>query len=78
MPYLYQATLSNFDFRRAPPSERSAGGKGWTREDAQLGAIGEALERYCASIYDPAALYFGPAAGDSRFIEPPEFVLHTE
>jgi ribosomal protein S12 methylthiotransferase accessory factor len=77
-PYLSQAVLSNFDFRRASPSERSAAGKGWTREEAQRGAIGEALERYCASVYDSSGLQFGPATHDTPCIEPSEFVLYAE
>ena len=77
-PYLSLALLSNFDFRRGSASERSAAGKGWTREEAQRGAIGEALERYCASIYDSSRLHFGPATADTPCIEPSEFVLYSK
>jgi ribosomal protein S12 methylthiotransferase accessory factor len=76
-PYLSQAMLSNFDFRKVPPAERSAAGKGWTREEAQKGAIGEALERYCASVYDPSALEFGPAGDGIPSIEPTAFGLYS-
>jgi ribosomal protein S12 methylthiotransferase accessory factor len=51
-PILYHATLSNFDFKKADGSERSAAGKGLTEADAIGGAIGEAVERYCASHVD--------------------------
>lgn len=77
-PFLSQTTLSNFDFRLGSPLERSAAGKGWTREEAHFGAIGEALERYCASVYDNSALQFGPTCADQPFIEPSAFVLYTD
>lgn len=77
-PYLSQAVLSNFDFRKAPAAERSAAGKGWTREQAEGGAIGEALERYCASTYDASALSFQAASGDSSYLEPSAFVLYQD
>src|SRR5689334_22868278 len=51
-PVIYQATGSNFDFRSAEPIDRIASGKGETDADAMHSAIGEALERYCASLYD--------------------------
>jgi ribosomal protein S12 methylthiotransferase accessory factor len=47
-PYLYHARLANFDFRNVEPTERVAAGKGLTRGEAIGGAIGEAVERYCA------------------------------
>src|SRR6516164_6951173 len=53
-PVFYQARLAHFDFRYAKPHERTGVGKGLTKEDAIAGAIGEALERYCASQPDRA------------------------
>jgi ribosomal protein S12 methylthiotransferase accessory factor len=49
LPVICEAGLSNFDFRTAQTVERVSCGKGLTEEDALLGAIGEALERYCAA-----------------------------
>jgi ribosomal protein S12 methylthiotransferase accessory factor len=48
-PTLYFATLSNFDFKKAPAIERGSAGKGLTDSEAIGGAIGEAVERYCAA-----------------------------
>ncbi|HTP86668.1 MAG TPA: YcaO-like family protein [Bryobacteraceae bacterium] len=48
-PILYHALLSNFDFRKAESHARSTAGKGMTDDDAIGGAIGEAIERYCAT-----------------------------
>ncbi len=48
-PILYQAVLSHFDFKRAKFADRVTAGKGATENDAIGGAIGEAIERYCAS-----------------------------
>jgi len=47
-PILYHAVLSNFDFKKAVDGERATAGKGLTDSDAIGGAIGEAIERYCA------------------------------
>ncbi|MGI8857078.1 MAG: TOMM precursor leader peptide-binding protein [Thermomicrobiales bacterium] len=56
-PHVALAVLSNTQFRddwaTAPPSEHTTTGKGWTVEDAQDSAIGEALERYCATLPPP-------------------------
>lgn len=54
-PILYQARLSNFDFRSAEPDERATAGKGESEEEAITGALGEAVERYCAAHYNPGA-----------------------
>lgn len=44
-------------------------GKGATRDEAILGAIGEGIERYCASLWHPAALIRGSPQelGDRAF-----------
>lgn len=52
-PYLFTATLSNFDFRKVDRQERVSAGKGRTEEEARHAAIGEAVERYCAQHWDP-------------------------
>jgi|SRR5579863_3023327 len=79
LPIVYQATLSNFDYRKGGPIERTASGKGRTDDAAMRGAIAEALERYCA--YQPrenAISYSGTAALDAPAIMPEEFVLYSE
>jgi ribosomal protein S12 methylthiotransferase accessory factor len=62
-PHLWTAVLSNFDVRAAPRAERWAAGKGWTEPAAKAAAIGEAVERYCASHWDPAHTFVAPLAG---------------
>ena len=49
LPVIYEGVLSNYDFRKASAPERATCGKGLTEEIAMLGAIGEAIERYCAA-----------------------------
>ena len=77
-PVLCQAILSNYDFHVGDPMDRTASGKGETEADAVLGAIGEALERYCASVFDQrafrktAARDLGPEA-----VRPEDFVLYS-
>jgi ribosomal protein S12 methylthiotransferase accessory factor len=78
-PYLYTATLSNFDFRAVTKTERIAAGKGITREEAIASAIGEATERYCAYHWDPQRTYLAPwSALQSRGISPQSCVLYSE
>src|SRR5690242_14116154 len=48
-PVFHQAVLAHFDFRKARIEERIGVGKGVTDDAARAGAIGEALERYCAA-----------------------------
>lgn len=78
-PYLYTATLSNFDFRVASKVDRIAAGKGITREDAIASAIGEATERYCAYHWDPRRTYLAKW-DDLKFrgISPQSCVLYAE
>lgn len=77
-PILYHAQLSNFDFKKAESHARATAGKGLTDDDAIGGAIGEAIERYCAAH---------PALGsirrarlcdlDAPAISPSECVLYS-
>jgi len=78
-PYLYTATLSNFDFRVASKTDRMAAGKGITREDAIASAIGEATERYCAYHWDPQRTYLTKWRDlECRGINPQSCVLYSE
>jgi len=61
-PFIYQATLSHFDYRNAKASERVQAGKGIAESDAILSAIGEAVERYCAAHFDPSKARVGNRA----------------
>lgn len=77
LPIVYHARLSHFDLRRGEESERSAAGKGRTGEQAMASALGEAVERYCASLYDPSR--FVRASADELAgakVRPAECVLY--
>jgi ribosomal protein S12 methylthiotransferase accessory factor len=77
-PFLYHATLSNFDFRIADKLQRGASGKGCTPTEAIAGAIGEAVERYCASHFDTDQTCSAPwVTVEPDAIAPPEFVLYS-
>jgi ribosomal protein S12 methylthiotransferase accessory factor len=58
------------------------GGAGLTREDARMAAIGEAIERYCSSVYFPDELLLGSRnelADGARAIAPGAIALfHPE
>lgn len=79
LPIIYEGWLSHFDFRKGEPVERGSCGKGLTEEAAMLGAIGEAVEHYCAG--HPAMSELRRAAigsmGDDA-LAPPQFVLYSE
>jgi ribosomal protein S12 methylthiotransferase accessory factor len=78
-PVIYEATLSNFDYRRPGPGERSTSGKGMTETEAATAAIVEALERYCASQRPPGSLVrAAPASLAAPALSPGEFVLYSK
>src|SRR5437763_9230869 len=75
-PFICQATISHFDYRSAKPIERTVAGKGETEHEAIMGAIGEALERYCSSQYPPGSLIQATAGQlGKQGIRPQDFVL---
>src|SRR5262245_36920663 len=61
-PFVYQAEIAAFDFRRGDETSRTGSGKGATEDDAKISAIGEAVERYCTAQPDPHAIFVAPAA----------------
>ena len=78
-PYVYSATLSHFDFRTGKPIERHGSGKGPTEREAMLGAIGEAVERYCASHVPPrGGISASWRSMEGRANPATDFVLYTE
>ena len=77
-PFIYQSEISHFDFRAAKPQDRASAGKGMTEEEAIRGAIGEAIERYCASHFDHSTAVTSPWLPIAdRAVAPPEFVLYS-
>jgi len=81
-PHVALAILPNTQFRddwaALPPSEHTTIGKGWTTEDARRAAIGEALERYCATLPPPPGTFrVAPLATlDCPAIDPEAFGLY--
>jgi ribosomal protein S12 methylthiotransferase accessory factor len=77
---LYEARLSDFDFLgEAAKRTRVGVGKGETEDEAVKGAIGEAIERYCAWQPDYEAILEASAKElGSKAISPPEFVMYSE
>lgn len=77
-PIIYQAEVSHFDFHAAKAQDRASAGKGMSEEEAIRGAIGEAIERYCASHFDRSAAFVSSWETISdRSVTPPEFVLYS-
>ena len=77
LPVIYDACLSHYDFCKAPAVERGSCGKGVTEEDAMLGAVGEAIERYCASHTPLKRMRRARGADLADAIPPTEFVLYS-
>ena len=78
-PIVYHALLSHFDFREGKINERGAAGKGRTDIEAMTGAIGEAVERYCAYHVDTTLLTRARAQELAEsVITPAECVLYSE
>ena len=78
LPYIYDAWLSHFDFRKGDKTERGSCGKGVTEEDAMLGALGEAVERYCSSHPSMKGTCRAPLSQlTGEAIPPVDFVLYS-
>lgn len=79
LPFIYDAFLSHFDFRKGDKTERGSCGKGVSEEDAMLGALGEAVERYCASHAAMKRTRRAPMQQPGgEAISPLDFVLYSE
>jgi len=78
-PVFYQATLSHFDFHSAKPQDRVGVGKAVNEIDAMNAAVGEALERYCASQPDMRLMRrFAWKDRPGEAVSPPECVLYSQ
>jgi ribosomal protein S12 methylthiotransferase accessory factor len=78
VPMIYDSLLSHFDFKTGEDLERGACGKGMTEAAAQIGAIGEAIEHYCASHARLKRVRRARFAELPNAIAPPDFVLYSE
>ena len=78
IPIIYDSLLSNFDFRNGKELERGACGKGLTETAAQIGAIGEAIEHYCASHARVRLVRRARFNDLDNAIAPSDFVLYSE
>jgi ribosomal protein S12 methylthiotransferase accessory factor len=78
LPIIYESLLSQFDFKTGDDMERGACGKGLTDGAAQLGAIGEAVEHYCAAHVRLRRIRRARIAELADAIAPPEFVLYSD
>jgi ribosomal protein S12 methylthiotransferase accessory factor len=78
-PYIAQATLAHFDYRKASHAVRTGTGRGATEEEAMLTAIGEAMERYCAA-QPPRSTFVRSSyeAVRTNAIPPADFGLYSQ
>lgn len=78
-PILYEAVLSNFEFQPRGSTQRAGIGKGETEAEAMTGAIGEAIERYCAFHPDSQKVVKASYSDVlDQAIHPSRFVLFGE
>ncbi len=81
-PHVAMAFLANTAYRddwdAAPPGDRTTTGKGWTPEAARRAALGEAVERYCATLSAPPGRFrIAPRADlDAPSLGPHAFGLY--
>jgi ribosomal protein S12 methylthiotransferase accessory factor len=78
IPIIYDSLLSNFDFRTGTDLDRGACGKGLSDTAAQIGAIGEAIEHYCASHARLRLVRRARIADLDAAVAPAEFVLYSD
>ena len=76
-PYVFRALLSNHRFINKEEKKRlSASGKGMTIAEAQMSALGEALERYSGSCWNIEEIIFRRRSElDGKSLDPHELVL---
>lgn len=75
-PHLWNGTLAHYNAQSSTLAMRLTGGKGRTEAEAQLAALGEAIERYCAFGWDHNRMRIGPASETA--ITPPDCVLYSD
>ena len=76
-PYVFRAFLSNHRFLNKEENEgRTASGKGMTKAEAQISALGEALERYSGACWNKAEIIFRRRRElDGESLDPRDLVL---
>ena len=76
-PHIFSALLSNHRFLNKEEKEnRTASGKGMTMAEAQMSALGEALERYSGACWHTKEIIFRRRRElDGKSLDPRELVL---
>jgi ribosomal protein S12 methylthiotransferase accessory factor len=78
-PVLARATLANHRFAPQEAPWLTGFGKGATEQEATMGALGEAVERYAATAYDPGAIRVARRGElDVPSLDPSALVLYAD
>jgi ribosomal protein S12 methylthiotransferase accessory factor len=79
-PFVYRAELANHRFAASEDEPFTVcSGKGMTEQDARLGALGEACERYSAASWDRSLVRVGRRAElDGPSLDPRDLVLYAD
>ncbi len=81
LPYIYRAELANSQFIRKIENNTTqvASGKGFSDKAARISALGEAVERYSASCWQPSQIHYARRAElDGKSFDPRALVLYAE
>jgi ribosomal protein S12 methylthiotransferase accessory factor len=79
IPHVYWARLSSIWSSERPQHETVASGKGMTFEAARASALGEAIETYAATTWDPNDIMHASRSElDGDAIDPRELVLYSD
>jgi ribosomal protein S12 methylthiotransferase accessory factor len=80
LPLVFRAQLANHRFvGKDDDPESVTSGKGMTKQAAQLSAVGEAIERYGATPWDPGRIRRAAAADlDQPYISPDDLVTYAD
>lgn len=79
LPFVVRARLANHRFAAGHEDLFACSGKGMTIEDARLSALGEAVERYSAGIWQPQGVTWSARGElDGESLDPRELVLYAD
>ena len=80
IPFIFRADISNHRFaKKKDKSDDSCSGKGLTIEQAEISALGEAVERYSGECYDKGEIVYAPFNKlDGKKLDPERLVLFAQ
>jgi ribosomal protein S12 methylthiotransferase accessory factor len=78
LPYVFGLSLSNFNYTEDEFPFQTCSGKGLTIGQAKRSALGEAVERYCASQYSEDKIIISSFDSLDKAVNPADLVLYSQ